>query len=505
MTALALDATVAVIGAGTMGAGIAQVAAQAGHAVLLFDTQAGAVERGLEGIGKFLARAVEKGRMTAEDRAATLARLTPAAGLDELAPSRLTIEAIVEDLEIKRGLFRDLEARVAGDAIIATNTSSLSITAIGGGLERPGRLVGMHFFNPAPLMALVEVVSGLATDPEVAAVAFETAARWGKSPVHAKSTPGFIVNRVARPFYGESLRLLEEGAADPATIDALLREAGGFRMGPFELMDLIGLDVNYAVTCSVYDAYYQDPRFRPSLRQLELVDAGRLGRKSGHGWYDYGEGVERPAPATAAPGPRPVRVEARGDLGPASALVDRIEAAGIPLARTDGEGVLAIPGTVALAPTDGRPATGRTVAGGEPLVMLDLALDYGTATRLALAPGDGVPAAATVAAAGLLQSLDVAVSPIDDVAGMAVARIVAMLANEAADAVNQGVADAAGVDTAMMKGVNYPQGPLAWADALGPARVLGLLNNLAVVYGEDRYRASPLLRRRVAGGRRFRD
>ncbi len=506
MAALDTGVAVAVVGAGTMGAGIAQVAAQAGHRVLLYDAQAGAVERAVGNIERLLQRGVEKGRLTESERDRTLRRLVAAGSMGDLAGAGLAIEAVVEDLEVKRSIFGELQSLLPDDAILASNTSSLSITAIAAGLDRPERLVGMHFFNPAPLMALVEIVSGLATDPAVAETAFDTAAAWGKSPVHARSTPGFIVNRVARPFYGEALRLIEEEAADPATVDAVMREAGGFRMGPFQLMDLIGLDVNYAVTCSVFEAYYQDPRFRPSLRQLELVEAGRFGRKTGRGWYDYAEGADPAEPATAEPAPAPGRVVVTGDLGPAAALADRIAAAGIEVAREAGRPGLVVADRAVLRLTDGRTATERAAAAdGEPLVLFDLALDYGAAERIAIAGGDGTPPAAVTAAAGLFQALGKAVSVIDDVPGLIVARTVAMLANEAADAVNQGVADAAGVDTAMRRGVNYPKGPLEWADALGPDRVLTILDNLARVYGEDRYRASPLLRRKVAGGGRFRD
>ena len=264
MSALARDTLIAVVGAGAMGAGIAQVAAVAG-------------------IRAQLAKMAEKGRLTAADAAAAGMRLIPAHEIADLAGAGLVVEAIVEDLAEKQALFADLEGIVGRDCILCTNTSSISVTAIGAALHHPERLAGLHFFNPAPLMALVEVVSGLATDRAVAETLFATAAAWGKTPVHARSTPGFIVNRVARPYYAEALRLAQEGAADCATIDAVMREAGGFRMGPFELMDMIGLDVNFAVTSSVWRAFVHDPRFLPSLLQRELVDAGRLGRKNGRG------------------------------------------------------------------------------------------------------------------------------------------------------------------------------------------------------------------------------
>ena len=313
--ALPRDALVAVIGAGAMGSGIAQVAAQAGHRVRLFDTRIGAAERARDAIGQALAGLAAKGRVDAGEASAAAARITPIHALPDCVGASLVVEAIVEDLEAKRALLRELELIVAPAAILASNTSSLSITSLAAGMKAPGRIVGMHFFNPVPLMQLVEVVSGLATDPAAAATVHATALAWGKTPVHVTSTPGFIVNRCARPYYGEALRLLAERAADAATLDALMRESGGFRMGPFELMDLIGNDVNFAVTRSVWEAHFHDPRYAPSLLQQERVTAGYLGRKSGRGFFDYTPGVERPAARSEAPAAPPVRVVVRGDAG----------------------------------------------------------------------------------------------------------------------------------------------------------------------------------------------
>lgn len=498
-TALPASAPVAVVGAGTMGAGIAQVAAAAGHLVLLYDAAPGAADRGRDGVARALAKLVDKGRMTAADRDSLLGRIRVAEALADLAPARLVIEAIVERLDVKQDVFRDLEQLCGPDVILASNTSSLSVTAIAAGLTRPERLVGMHFFNPAPLMALVEVISGVATDADAAATVHATSAAWGKSPVRARSTPGFIVNRVARPFYAEALRVFQEGAAEPATIDAVMREAGGFRMGPFELMDLIGHDVNYAVTSSVFAAYYSDARFLPSLVQKDLVDAGWLGRKTGRGFYDYREGAILPAPAAAAPEAPPRCVVVRGD----SPLLPLLEARGIAHERTDGSGGVEVDG-VLLLPSDGRTATEvAACAGTSAVVVHDLARDWLKAGRTAVARADQAGEDDLAKAVGLLQALGLAVSVIDDVPGLIVTRTVAMLANEAADAVLQGVAAPADIDVAMTKGVNYPRGPLAWADAIGPARVHTILDNLFTTYREDRYRPSALLRRKVLGGGRF--
>ena len=494
---------VAVVGAGTMGAGIAQVAASAGHAVLLFDTRPGAAQSAVEGIRAQFARLAAKGKLGEAEAQAAGARIAPAATLAELAPTGLVVEAIVEDLAAKQALFRALESIVAPDCLFGTNTSSISVTAIGAALARPDRLAGLHFFNPAPLMALVEIVSGLATAPAVAATLYETAAAWGKAPVHARSTPGFIVNRVARPFYGEALRLLAEGAADCATLDAVLRGAGGFRMGPFELMDLIGHDVNFAVTKSVWEAFFHDPRFLPSLRQQEMVAAGFLGRKSGRGFHDYREGAVPPAPSFAAPCAAPQTFALHGDSPAAQALAARLQ---LPSTVAHADGRIATAGAAALFVTDGRTATRRAAESGlAATVLLDLALDYGTAEVLAIACADQCSAAAAADAAGLLQAAGLAVARLDDVPGLAVMRTVAMLANEAADAVNQGVCSATGADAAMRLGVNYPRGPLAWADAIGIDKIVAVLRHLGESYGEDRYRISPLLLRRHFSGRAFHD
>jgi len=504
MAPLESSQVIAVVGAGAMGAGIAQVAAKAGHPVLLYDVGAGAAQKGLDKIAGGLARLVERGRMDAAERVALLDRISIANELAGLASAALVIEAIVENLEVKQQVFAELEALCADDVVLATNTSSLSITAIGAGLLRPERLLGMHFFNPAPIMKLVEIVSGLATDRAIADSIFATAENWGKLVVHARSTPGFIVNRVARPFYAESLRLLQEGAADVATIDAILRDCGGFRMGPFELMDLIGHDVNYAVTESVHAAYYGDQRFTPSLLQKELVDGGFLGRKSGRGFYDYADGADRPAPACCADKPAPDVVTMQGESPFKEALENLSSAAGIGVEQQPGDDFAIVCGDATLCLTDGRMATVRALEDDiDNLVLFDLALDYEQAPRIAICRADETSAAALDAAIGFWQKLGKQVSLLDDVAGLCAMRSVCMLANEAADAVNQQVCSIAAVDIAMQGGVNYPLGPLAWADAIGIDHVLEVLDNLGQNYGEDRYRPSPLLIRRVAGGRNF--
>lgn len=393
MEAFSTDTVIGVIGAGTMGRGIAQVAAARGHHVIVFDSDERILSDALNALTRILARLVEKGRLDAGANDEILGRITFAhVKLDALASCGLVIEAIVEDLGIKKSVFAGLESVVAGEAVLATNTSSLSVTGIAAACERPERVAGVHFFNPAPLMPLVELIPGVLTAAETVARVRRLIDGWGKATVVAKDTPGFIVNRVARPFYGEALRILEEGVADVATIDWAMRELGGFRMGPFELMDLIGNDINYKVTESVWTAFFYEPRYKPSFTQKRMVEAGRLGRKSGRGYYEQGPNAVHPAPVKS-------------------------------------------------------PALGTKIRN----------------------------------------------------------RIVAMLINEAVDAVFWKVASPEDIDLAMTKGVNYPKGLLRWADEIGLDTVLFRLTALYEEYREDRYRPSPLLRRMVRKDQRFYD
>tara|TARA_B110000046_G_scaffold176716_1_gene202685 strand:- start:342 stop:1499 length:1158 start_codon:yes stop_codon:yes gene_type:complete len=381
---------IGILGSGSMGSGIAQVASQSGHEVVLFDTNAEQLDKAKGKLAKIMARLIEKGRVTSQDSEAIQNRITYITSMNDFAGSGLIIEAIIENIDIKKKVFADLENIVDGNCILASNTSSLSIASIAAACIKSDRVIGIHFFNPAPLMPLVEIVPAVQTSDATTTAARDLIDSWKKITVLTKDTPGFIVNRVARPFYGEALKIYEEGVADFATIDWAMTELGGFRMGPFTLMDYIGNDINYTVTETVFKAFYYDPRYRPSFTQKRHSEAGWFGRKSGRGYYDYSQGATKSAP------------------------------------NTDTE--------------------------------------VGT------------------------QILN---------------RILVLLINEAIDAVFLNIASPKDVDLAMTKGVNYPKGLLQWGNEIGLSNVLAQLDTLHAEYGDDKYRASVLLRRMVKSGESF--
>ena len=459
--------TVAVIGGGTMGAGIVEVAASAGHPVRLYDISAEAITRAIDGLRQRLESRVSRGKLSAEQAQALLSRITPATELSQLADAQLVIEAASERLEIKQALFSQLAEICSASTLLTSNTSSISITAIAAGIKHPERVAGLHFFNPAPVMKLVEVVSGLATSAEVVEQLCACVSRWGKQAVRCRSTPGFIVNRVARPYYAEAWRALEEQVASAEVIDAALRDGGGFPMGPLALTDLIGQDVNFAVTCSVFNAFWQDRRFLPSLLQQELAIAGRLGKKSGHGVYRW-------------------PVETQPELAEPTLAAYAAAQVAISDNVTKLDGVL-------LLETCGETALALSVRHGCPVVVYD----HSAGDTVVLAASATNSPAETDKAIYYFQQQGKKVLRIADYPGLLVWRTVAMLANEALDAVQKGVACAEDIDTAMRLGVNYPRGPLAWGESLGWGRVLRLLENLQQHYGEERYRPSALLRQKA--------
>ncbi|MDP3085414.1 MAG: 3-hydroxyacyl-CoA dehydrogenase [Rubrivivax sp.] len=504
MTTLTLQtASVLVVGAGIMGAGIAQVAAQAGHRVRLFDSRDGAAADAKTRLATTLDSLVAKGRIAADAAQATLARIETISALDAATDAGIVMEAIVENLAAKQGLLRQLEALVGPDCVLASNTSSISVTALAAGLAQPGRVVGMHFFNPVPLMKLVEVVSGLRTDPAVADAVFSLAQAWGKVAVHARSTPGFIVNRIARPYYAEALALLQERAVTPAVLDACLRGAG-FRMGPCELMDLIGHDTNFAVTNSVFEANFHDKRYAPSLLQREMVDGGLLGRKSGHGFFQHPAGAPAlPVAVHAAPASaREVTVHGHGPIA------DHLEQAAIGALAGQGWGPAREPDSpwigldidgARLLLTDGCSADQLAASSGRAdIAVFDRPLVRGAAgSALAYAVAEGASPAWQQQAPAWLSALGFAPLQVADSPGLVVARTVAMLVNEAADAVQQGVCSSAGADAAMKLGLNYPQGPFEWLAGWGAEGIVSLLDALDTQYRGERYRVSPWLRRRA--------
>jgi 3-hydroxybutyryl-CoA dehydrogenase len=513
--------TIGVIGAGTMGAGIAQLAClQAGARTMLHDPIPEALERGTNAIRGQLARGATRGRWTEDEAKQADERLTPVASLTDLADAELVIEAAPESLELKQNLFAQLEDGIIGDTtVLATNTSSLLVTSVASNLVRPERVVGMHFFNPPPLMALLEVVAG--TDSSDAALATARAAgeAMGKRVIDAVDGPGFLVNRCNRPWGVEALKLLAERVAPLETIDRIMRQAGGFRMGPFELMDLVGVDVGLAVSRSFYEQSFGEPRWQPSPITVKTVAAGRLGRKSKRGYYDYRDGTDayRPAdpdPPTPAPGDGVVVIA--GDTPLAAELEAAATDAGwtaiTPIEAPDAEAPFLIVdaslGEDVGAPLQGGPQAILTAAGS--LASLDPgggAVGFHTLPPLTashlieLTRGPETPAATASAAERFFTSLGKHVTYVEDAPGLVLGRIVCQIINECAFALGEGVGSAADIDTGMVYGMNHPRGPLHWADQIGIDHVLAVLDALYEERREERYRLAPALRNLALAGR----
>ena len=491
---------VGVIGTGAMGRGIAQIAAQAGSQVFLLDSQPGAAERAREALAVQWAKLQEKGRLDDAQRQALLGRLRVVDSAQGLAGCDLVIEAVVENLEVKRALFKELEGVVADTTVLASNTSSLSVTAIAAALERPQRMAGFHFFNPVPVMKVVEVVAGFRTDAATCERLAAYAAQMGHTAVQAGDTPGFIVNHAGRGYVTEALRIAGESVADFATVDRILRDQAGFKLGPFELLDLTGLDVSHPVMESIYRQYYDEPRFRPSVIGSQRTAARVFGRKSGEGFYHYVNG------AAQVPAEPPVpAVDTLPPVWVSPSAARRAEL--LELLSTLGAAVEtgAAPSSAALILVAPLGLDVSTVAAVEHLdaartVGIDmLAADAATRRRV-LACNPATRSDARDAAHALFARDGKAVSVIRDSGGFVTQRAIATIVNIAADMCQQSVCTPADLDTAVCLGLGYPKGPLAMGDLYGPANILTVLFNLQTVYGDPRYRPSPWLRRRAALG-----
>jgi len=492
------DLCIAVVGTGAMGRGIAQIAAQAGVTVLLHDAAPGAAAHAREALAATFDTLAKKGKIDAEAALAATGRLRVVGPLDGLAGASLVVEAIVEDLDAKRVLFRALEAVVAPHCVLATNTSSLSVTAIAAACARPARVVGFHFFNPVPLMKIVEVIDGVRGEAAVGDAMMALARRLGHLPVRAKDTPGFIVNHAGRGYVTVALRLLGENVAEPHVIVAVLREQAGFRLGPFELLDLTGLDVSVPVMESIYHQYFEEPRFRPSPLAAQRRVAGLFGRKSGEGYYRYVDGRAVPLPDLPAPVARPRSVwvcPAEAVLaGRARGLMAALGVVPEAGARPTAEALC----IVTPLGEDVSQCCARESLDAARTVGLDLLFSNERHRSLMLSPLTS--AAMRDAAHGLLASDQGRVSVLRDSAGLVAQRVVATIVNIACDIAQQGIAEPADIDRAVVLGLGYPKGPLAWGDELGAATVLAVLNNLLALSGDPRYRASPWLRRRAVLG-----
>ncbi|WP_367065437.1 3-hydroxyacyl-CoA dehydrogenase [Oryzisolibacter sp. LB2S] len=490
----------AIVGTGAMGRGIAQIAAQSGSTVYLFDTKPGAADAARTDIHAQWQRLADKGRITPAQVTEWLARLVPVAALHELAACDLVVEAIVERLDAKQALLLELEALVAPHAVLASNTSSLSITAVAAPLRHPERVAGFHFFNPVPLMKVVEVVAGLRTDPTICTRLADYARAMGHTPVMAQDTPGFIVNHAGRGFGTEALRIVSEGVADFATVDRILRDQAGFRLGPFELMDLTALDVSHPAMESIYHQYYEEPRFRPSAITAQRLAGGLLGRKTGEGFYRYVDGVaqlpaEPAAPEVAEPPPVWVspRAARRADLYQLlKNLGARIETGASPSA-----GALTL-----VAPLGFDVTTVAVVERLDPTrtIGIDMLIDDAATRRRVLATNPATREDMRRAAHALFARDGKAVSVIRDSGGFVTQRVVATIVNIAADICQQRICSPRDLETAVTLGLGYPLGPLAMGDRWGPSSILEVLFNMQTVYGDPRYRPSPWLRRRGAIG-----
>jgi len=485
-----------------MGRGIAQIAAQAGMRVRLFDVQPDAAENARQTVVAQWEKMLQKGKLGEPQFHSAKQQLQMAASLDQMADCEIVIEAVVERLDVKRDLFRQLENIVGADCILATNTSSLSVTAIAAGTAKPERVAGLHFFNPVPLMKVAEVIAGLLTRPEVVQRLLDFTHRTGHRPVMTRDTPGFIVNHAGRAYGTEALRVLQEGVADFPAIDAIMREAAGFRLGPFELLDLTGLDVSHPVMESIYQQYYQEPRYRPSVITAQRLQAGMLGRKTGRGFYSYQDGSQTVAAVDA---PASTLAEAWSGWvwispeNPDAAVHLRalLERCGANIENTPEPS----PDSLCLVAPLGEDVSTcvvRQKLDGRRTLGVDCLLDC--QGHLSLMSSPATEAAIARQARALLAHSGQHVSLIQDSPGFVVQRILACIVNIACDMAQQGICSPDDLDTAVELGLAYPFGPLAWGDRIGASRILTILQNMLAYTGDPRYRPSLWLARRAQLG-----
>ncbi len=489
---------IGIVGTGAMGRGIAQIAAQAGIRVLLFDAMAGAAQTARDNVVATLAKLAEKGKLSAQALTDATAKLEVVGELAALAPAQVVIEAIVENLEVKRKLFKELEAIVAADCLLASNTSSLSVTAIAAGCAHPERVGGFHFFNPVPLMKIVEVIDGVASAPWVGETLLALGRRMGHTAVRTQDTPGFIVNHAGRGYTTEALRCQAECIAPVQVIDAIMKGAAGFRLGPFELLDLTGLDVSHPVMESIYHQYYEEPRYRPSPLAAQRLVGGLLGRKSGRGYYQYVDNKAVAIPVAAAPTARPASIwVSRANKLWGDAVAALVNALG---GRLD-EGKQPGPDSLCLTTPLGEDASSACLAQGlDPTRSVAIDCLFGLAKQRTLMTTPLTTVAMRDAAHGLFAGDGVPVAMIADSAGFVAQRIISMVVNVACDIAQQGIATPGDIDRAVTLGLNYPQGPLAFGDSLGADKVLAILKAMQDFYGDPRYRPSPWLTRRARLG-----
>lgn len=489
--------TIGVLGTGAMGRGIIQVAAVGGLQVIAYDAKPGAAEEAKAFVEKMLKRSVEKGRMSSEETTAAVARINVGSALSDLAPCDVVVEAVSEKLDLKQQLFSDIEEVVRDDTILASNTSSLSITAIAAATKRPERVAGFHFFNPVPLMKLVEVIGGLRTSPPVISALVKLGRRMGREPVECSDTPGFLVNHIGRGFMPEALRIVDEGIASPADIDKILCEGAEFRMGPFALLDLVGVDVAHPVMESIYNQFYQEPMYKPFTQMRQRLNGGILGRKSGKGFYEYEQGkrVEVPDTPVAAEMPPCVWVD-NHDPESASILRAILKQQSVTLEEGDRPSQDAL---CLVTPIGEDATTSALTRDLDPSRTVAVDTLLGFEGRRTLMPTPLTSQRYCDAARSLLGT-DVPATLIKDAPGFVTQRVVAMIVNVGCAIAQRGIAAPEDIDLGARLGLNYPQGPLELGDKVGPARILHILEQLEQFYGEPRYRPSPWLKHRARLG-----